>query len=90
MFVVFFLIANIAFLQKSVDGGGAGQAIQNAWVSVVNAFNNAINSIVDSFKKLINDTNKLLDQVNTKLEEALRKGNLMDFIQKLDFCISSF
>ena len=50
MFVVFFLIANIAFLQKSVDGGGAGNAIQNAWNSIKNAINNAINSIMNFSK----------------------------------------
>ena len=29
MLVIFFLIANIAFLQNNVDGGGAGNPIQN-------------------------------------------------------------
>jgi hypothetical protein len=78
MLVIFFLIANIAFLQNNVDGGGAGQVIQNAWNSVVNAFNSVINSVVNAFKKLISDSNKLLDQAKTELNKALQRGNFVD------------
>jgi hypothetical protein len=78
MFIVFLLFANIASLQNNVDGGGAGQVIQNAWNSVVNAFNSVINSVVNAFKKLISDSNKLLDQAKKALNETLRKGNLVD------------
>ena len=77
LLVVFFLFANFAFLQNSADGGGAGQAIQNTWNSVVNALNNVINSIVNTFKKLISDSNKLLDQAKKELDKALQKGYLV-------------
>jgi hypothetical protein len=76
MFVIFFLFANIAFLQTSVDGGSVGNAIQNAW----NSIKNAINSIVNFFKKLIEDIKKKLEKARKDLEDALRKCNIRDII----------
>jgi hypothetical protein len=69
MLVIFFLFANIAFLQTSVDGGGVGKAIKNAF-----------NSIVNFFKKLIEDIKKKLEKARKAFDDAFRKCNIRDII----------